>query len=137
MAIRSDSPAPGFLLLFKNAGVASHAHLSDEQKAELTKQWNDWYDGLAAAGKVKHGQPLEGAGRVVVSVNGRVTDGPFAESKEAIGGYFYLTVDSLDEATAIARECPGLTIGVEVEVRPLAVVSPVLNEVHGRPPTAG
>lgn len=136
MATHSDPRAPGFLLLFKNAGEATHAHLTAEQKATLTKQWNDWYDGLAKAGKVKHGQPLEGAGRVVANVNGRITDGPFAESKEAIGGYFYLTVESLDEATAIARECPGLAIGVEVEVRPLAVVSPVLNEVHGRPPAA-
>jgi hypothetical protein len=48
-----------------------------------------------------------------------VTDGPFAEAKEAVGGYFMLNVDTMDEAVAIARECPGLAYGVKVEVRPV------------------
>ena len=64
----------------------------------------------------------------------RITDGPFAESKEAIGGYIFLTVRDLDEATAIARDCPGLPLGLVVEVRPVAAVSPVLEGVPGRPP---
>jgi hypothetical protein len=98
------------------------------------KQWNDWYEGLAAQGKVQHGHPLALEGRVVSSVQGRVADGPYAETKEAIGGYLFLTVANLDEATAIAKQCPGLPIGLTVEVRPIAAVSPVLNGVRGHSP---
>jgi hypothetical protein len=64
----------------------------------------------------------------------RVTDGPYAEGKEVVGGYFFLTVKDLDEATAIAKQCPGLALGLTVEVRPVAAVSPVLTGVKGRPP---
>jgi hypothetical protein len=58
-----------------------------------------------------------------------VSDGPFAESKEAIGGYFLLDVPSLDEAVAIAQGCPGLPYGVQVEVRPVAAECPVASEL--------
>jgi hypothetical protein len=58
-----------------------------------------------------------------------VSDGPFAESKEAIGGYFLLDVASMDEAVAIAQECPGLPYGVRVEVRPVAPECPVASEL--------
>ena len=47
----------------------------------------------------------------------RVIDGPFAEAKEAIGGYVKLMVESIDEATAIAQQHPGLDYGLEIEVR--------------------
>lgn len=122
------------MLIFRNAGPDTHAHLSSEQRT-LAKQWNDWYDGLARAGKVEHGRPLALGGRVVSGANGdRVIDGPYAEGKEIIGGYFFLKVADLDEATAIAKHCPGLPLGLTVEVRPVADVSPVLEDVHGRPP---
>jgi hypothetical protein len=49
-----------------------------------------------------------------------VADGPFAESKEAVGGYFYLHVENEAEAIAIAQQCPGLDYGAIVEVRPVA-----------------
>ena len=62
----------------------------------------------------------------------RVTDGPFAEATEAIGGHFLLTVGSLDEATAIAQRCPSLRLGMCVEVRPIAEACATLG-VRGRP----
>ena len=123
-----------FLLLFRNAGPETHAHLSAAEREAMTRQWNDWYEGLAAQGKVQHGRPLGLGGRVVSGPRGQnVTDGPFAESKEVVGGYFFLTVADLDEATAIAKQCPGLALGLTVEVRPVADVSPVLEGVRGRP----
>ncbi|WP_415907202.1 YciI family protein [Oleiharenicola sp. Vm1] len=131
-----SQPISRYMLLFRNAGPEAHAHLTPEGRALLARQWNDWYDGLAAQRKVSHGQPLALDGRVVSGPEGRVTDGPFAEAKEVVGGYIMLTVESLDEATAIARQCPGLPHGLTVEVRPLAAVSPVLAEVRGRPPQA-
>jgi hypothetical protein len=49
-----------------------------------------------------------------------VVDGPFAETKEAIGGYVMLMVNDLEEATAIAQDHPGLPYGLQIEVRRLA-----------------
>jgi len=97
------------------------------------QQWNDWYEQLAAQGKVEQGRPLALTGRVVAMTGGRVLDGPYAETKEAVGGYFLLKVADLDEAVAIAKQCPGLPLGLKVEVRPLAEQSPVLDGVRGRP----
>lgn len=120
-----------YLLLFRNAGPESHAHLTPEQKTARAKQWNDWVAGLVAQGKLQHGHPLGLGGRVVAGANGeRVTDGPFAEAKEVVGGYLFLTVADIDEATAIARQCPGLADGLVVEVRPIVDRSPVLGDVQ-------
>ena len=121
------------MLIFRNAGPETHSHLTPAQKAAMAQKWNDWFEGLAAQGKVQHARPLELGGRVVAGPAGeRVTDGPYAEGKEVIGGYFFLTVADIDEATRIARQCPGLSLGLTVEVRPVAEVSPVLTEVRGR-----
>ncbi len=134
MATNSPSTAP-FLLLFRNAGPDVHQHLTPQQRQQMTQQWNDWYDGLAAQGKVQHGRPLGPQGRVVTGDRGRnVVDGPFAETKEAVGGYFFLNVADLDEATAIAKMCPGLPLGMSVEVRPIVEFSPVLTDLRGRAP---
>lgn len=123
------------MLLFRNAGPDTHAHLTPAQKVAMTQKWNDWFDGLASRGKVQHARPLGLTGRVVSGPAGeRVTDGPYAEGKEIIGGYFFLTVADIDEATEIAKHCPGLSIGLTVEVRPVADCSPVLTDVRGRPP---
>lgn len=97
------------------------------------QQWNDWYDELMAQGKVEQGRPLALAGRAVSMTDGRVVDGPYAETKEAIGGFFMLKVTDLDEAVTIAKQCPSLPLGLVVEVRQLADCSPVLDGVYARP----
>lgn len=110
-------PAP-YLLFFRNSGPETHAHLSPDQRQQLVVRWNDWFEGLVAEGKATEGQPLELDTRVVSGPGGaRVVDGPFPESKEAIGGYVKLLVGSLDEATAIAQRHPGLEYGLIIEVR--------------------
>lgn len=122
-----------FILLFRNAGPETHAHLTPAQKSALAKQWNDWVEGLVNEGKLQHGHPLGLGGRVVDGLRGeRVTDGPYAEAKEVVGGYVFLTVRNLDEATAIAQQCPGLAQGLIVEVRPVLAQSPVLADVRAR-----
>ena len=135
MATTSTSTAAPFLLLFRNAGSDTHEPLSSGERAELTKAWNDWYEDLALKGKVQHGRPLGLQGRVVSGTRGQlVTDGPYAETKEVVGGYFFLSVADIDEATEIAKKCPGLPLGLTVEVRPVVDVSPVLEGVRGHPP---
>jgi hypothetical protein len=87
-----------------------------------------WFKGLMAEGKVVAGHPLTLEGKTVSGKNRTVTDGPFAEAKEAIGGYFMLDVATMDEAVAIARQCPGLPFGAKVEVRPVLSECPLKSE---------
>lgn len=129
-----ETKASPYLLIFRDAAPATYQAMSAEQRQRLMQQWNEWYDGLAAQGKVQHGHPLEPQGRVVSGARGeRIVDGPFAEATEGIGGYFLLTVADLDEATAIAQRCPSLAHGMQVEVRPIAAACTTLG-VQGRPP---
>jgi hypothetical protein len=108
-----------FLLLFR--GSMANRGLSPEQMQQVVADWAAWFEGLLQSGKALAGHPLEREGVVVSGKQGRVVaDGPFAESKEAIAGYFHLRVGSLEEAVKIAQQCPGLEYGSEVEVRPVA-----------------
>ena len=109
-----------YMLLFRNSGPENYQHLSPDQRQDLMTRWNAWYDALARDGKAVEGQPLELETRVVSGARGeRVTDGPFAEAKEAIGGYVKLMVSDLEEATEIAQRHPGLAYGLIIEVREL------------------
>jgi hypothetical protein len=56
-----------------------------------------------------------------------VMDGPFTETKEAVGGYLVLQADSLTEAVEIARSMPTLRYGISVEVRPILAECPILQ----------
>ena len=124
-----------YLLIFRDVSPDVYKTISADERQKLMQQWNAWYDGLAAEGKVQHGHPLEPQGRIVSGTRGdRVVDGPFAEAKEAIGGYFLLTVADIDEATEIAQRCPSLRYGMTVEVRPIAEACAQLG-VRGRPLT--
>lgn len=125
-------PTP-YLLLFRNTGPETHAHLSAAERQKLLADWNAWYDNLAASGKATEGQPLAAETRVVSGLGGRFTDGPFSEAKEAVGGYVKLIVSGLDEATAIAQRHPGLRYGLIIEVRPMKVDCHL--GVTARPPT--
>ena len=108
-----------YMLLFR--GTHWDKGLSPEEIQKMVGQWYAWFERLTQEGKCKAGRPLEREGKIVSSRKGRtVADGPFAESKEAIGGYFLLQVDDLNEAVEIAKECPGLDYGIDVEFRPVA-----------------
>ena len=113
-----DTHTAPFLLIFRESTPESYRALTPEQRSQLLQDWNAWYDGLLEQGKAVHGHPLEPAGRVVAQA--RVIDGPYAEAKEAVAGYFFLMVSGLDEATDIAQRCPNLQYGMTVEVRPVA-----------------
>ena len=113
------NPIP-YILLFRNSGPENYQHLSPEQRQQLMSRWNAWYDTLTAQGKAVEGQPLELETRLVSGPGGeRVIDGPFAETKEAIGGYVKLMVGGLEEATEIAQRHPGLAYGLRIELRQL------------------
>lgn len=105
-----------YMLLFK--GTLWDRNLSPEELQQVMTRWMTWLDRLTREGKVKAAQPLANQGKIISWRKEAAVDGPFAESKEAIGGYFLLTV-SEEEALEIAKECPALKYGVEVEVRPV------------------
>jgi hypothetical protein len=125
----SPSGATGeIMLLFR--GTDWHKDMSPEEMQAAAGRFMAWFERLKVEGKAKAGQPLQNVGRVV-SKNGRtISDGPYAESKEAIGGYFILNVASFEEALEIAKECPGLDIGIQVEVRPLAQRCPMAEHAE-------
>lgn len=116
-----NAVAAPYVLFFRNTGPDIWRPLSANQRQSLISDWNNWFEGLVADGRAVEGQPLELETRVVSGSGGaRITDGPFPEAKEAIGGYVMLTVSDLDEATAIAQKHPGLAYGMLIEVRQLA-----------------
>ena len=117
----------GYMLLFR--GTDLRKGLSAEELQKVTDDWMAWFKRLTEQGKALAGQPLERQGKIVSGKDRIVSDGPFAESKEAIGGYFLLNVATIDEAVAIAKECPGLPYGVCVEVRPVAGECPIVSEL--------
>lgn len=114
----SEAGITGYLLLFR--GKDWDEGLSQEELQEFMNRTNAWFNGLIATGKVKGGQGLAREGKLVSGKRGGVVmDGPFAESKEAIGGYLLLDVATLEEAVAIAQKSPALDYGISVEVRPV------------------
>ncbi len=116
-----------YMFLFR--GNEWQKGLSPEEMQRVASQWMAWFERLTAQGKAVAGSPLEMEGKVVSGKNGRsISDGPFAESKEAVGGYFLLNVSTFEEALAIAQQCPGLDYGAQVEVRPVAENCALLKE---------
>jgi hypothetical protein len=118
----------GYMLIFRSTDW--YKGLSPEQMQQIADTWMAWFNRLKDEGKCVAGNPLEREGKIVAGKNRAVSDGPFAESKETIGGYFLLKVASMDEAVAIAQQCPGLPYGIRVEVRQVAGECPVAAEVR-------
>lgn len=107
-----------FIFVFRQASY-DQSNTSDQEKEVLNKKWNDWIGGIAAQGKLKtHGARLEPAGKVL-KPGGVVTDGPFVEIRERLGGFIVITADDLEEATTLAHGCPALDAEGSVEIRPV------------------
>ena len=77
-----------------------------------------WIEAHIAAGRMKTGERLARAG-ATVSRNAVIVDGPYGETKELIGGYWFVVADSLDAAAALLATSPTLALGLFYEVRPL------------------
>jgi hypothetical protein len=114
----------GYMLLFRSDEWYEELSYGEIQK--VISQNSAWIEGLTAQGKAKPGHALQRKGATVSGKNGRVvSDGPFAESKEAIGGFLLLNVETLEEAVTIARSSPTLAYGTSIEVRPVAEECPL------------
>ncbi len=105
-----------FAFIFRN-DFHPEAGYSPEQLQDIMKQWQTWMGGMAAKGQLANwGHRLGGDGKTV-RPSAVVTNGPFAEIKEMITGIIVVKADTIDEATEIAKGCPILNAGGNVEVR--------------------
>jgi len=115
------SALPKFILLLR--GGISNRELSPEQIQAQIEKYMNWIDSLRRKGHFLAGEPLEEEGKLLSGRNAEtVTDGPFAESKEAIGGYFIISARNLGAAIEISKGCPIFANGGTVEVRPIQQV---------------
>ena len=90
---------------------------SQEDIQNAIDEFYVWHDRLVREGKMRAGQRLAREGKVVSRLS--VTDGPFAEAKELVGGYWFILASSLDEAAQIAAGNPCLACGLIYEIRPI------------------
>jgi hypothetical protein len=107
-------PLSDYLVLSRGKWSGSK---SPEEIQQAIDAFYIWYERALADGRMKPGQRLATAGKLVSQ--GRVVDGPFAETKELVGGYWFIVAASLEEAAAIAAENPCLACGLSMEVRPV------------------
>jgi hypothetical protein len=116
---QQEFPMPSYMLLLHADSTRPRPTSPDEIMA-ITKAYMTWADRMRTEGRLKGGEKLTwDAGKVMRPKNGRVTvtDGPYAESKELVGGYFAISAKDYDEACHIAESCPHLGYGGTIEVR--------------------
>ena len=106
-----------YLFLFRG-GDAQTSHQSPEKWQAHMQKWMEWMGGLQQKGQLIGAQPLTTDGKQITGNKKTVTDGPFMEGKEMVGGYLICKADSFDGAVAIANDCPILDFdNGAVEVR--------------------
>jgi hypothetical protein len=99
-------------------GVRLDESVGPEELQNALEQFDAWFKRMSDQGKIKGGHQLAPEGKVLSGRKG-VTDGPFAESKEGVAGYWTIRAESLEEAVEIAKEDPLLDYGHIVEIRPI------------------
>lgn len=105
-----------FLYLFRNGNRPG----SPEEMQKQMERWSAWMKDLQTKGHLKEpGHPLEPTGRVVRGNGKGITDGPYAEAKDVIGGYTLIQAKDLAQAVELSSGCPIFHVGGEVIVRPI------------------
>ena len=93
---------------------------SPEARQQNIQRWMAWFKELGDKGHVKNiGQPLDRTGKLVKGKQKTITDGPFAEAKDVIGGYSLIEARDLDQAVELSKGCPIFEFEGAVEVRPV------------------
>jgi len=105
-----------FLYVFRGG---ANVGASPQQMQEHMQKWGDWIQQLSKTGNFKAGEPLEAEGKVIKGRKKVVTDGPYAEAKDLVGGYLLISAKNLDEAVELSRGCPVFDSDGSVEVRPI------------------
>jgi hypothetical protein len=115
-----EKTMPNFLYIFRGGGMNKQ---SPQELQQQMQKWAAWIQQLRQEGHFKAGEPLEAGGKVVRGRKKAVTDGPYAEAKDLVGGFLLVEARNLDEATELSRGCPGLDVEGTVEIRPIASMS--------------
>ena len=106
---------PNYLYIFRGGMPPA----SPQQMQQQMQKWGDWIQQLSKTGNFKAGEPLEAEGKVIKGRKKVVTDGPYAEAKDLVGGYLLISAKNLDEAVELSRGCPIFDSEGSVEVRPI------------------
>jgi hypothetical protein len=106
-----------FMLIFHSDTTAPKGS-PEEMQGQMGK-WMAWIEKLNKEGRYVSGEPLLPGGKLVSGKNKTITDGPYTEGKELVGGYFVINAENLDEAAKIATDCPDFDYGAKVQVRPV------------------
>ncbi|MEM8669421.1 MAG: YciI family protein [Planctomycetota bacterium] len=109
-----------FMFIYRNSEEVESMVPTPEQIQELMTVWGEWMQGAASHGAEFHGGDGLQPGGKLIDDKGLVSDGPYVESKEVVGGYNVLEAESYEVAIAIAKDCPVLQQGGNVEIRELA-----------------
>jgi hypothetical protein len=105
-----------FMYLFRGGMDSS---LSPEAMQAQMQKWMQWMESLAKKGTLVAGEPLQNSGKQVAGKKKVVTDGPFAEAKEMVGGYLIVNAKDINDAVEISKNCPVFEFDGHVEVRPI------------------
>ena len=108
---------------------------SKEEIQSAIDRFYDWYERLVDEGRFKRGHRLATAAKVVSRTG--ITDGPFAETKEIVGGYWFIVARTLQEAASIAAENPCLVYGLYCEIRPIDLERASAYRDSSETPTQG
>ena len=109
-----------FMLIFIGADYNA-LNLSPEETQTQMQRWFEWVDKLKADDIYIEGRALTPAGKTMKGSDRLITDGPFAEINELVGGYMVVKADSLESATQLANDYPDYGYGGAVEVREVMV----------------
>lgn len=105
-----------FLYLFRGGAPMG----TPEQMQKTMERWGAWIKQLTDKGHFKAGQPLDTGGKVVANKAKTITDGPYAEAKDVVGGYLIVEAKDIDHAVVLSKECPIFEGDGTVEVRAIA-----------------
>ena len=105
-----------FLFLYRGGDTER----SPERMQQTMQKWMSWLNELGEKGHIRdQGQPLERTGKLVKGRQKSVTDGPFAEAKDVVGGYTVIQARDLAQAVELSKGCPIFEADGAVEVRPV------------------
>src|SRR5215831_16448991 len=110
-----------FMMIFRSENMQGAPAPSAEQMQAVLQQWQQWIKSIAAKGKFSGTNRLLSEGKTL-KPGSIVTDGPYTEAKEIVGGYLVVRTNSLDEAIELAKDCPALRYGGNVEVRSVMTI---------------
>ncbi|KAA1243912.1 YciI family protein [Aquimarina sp. RZ0] len=108
-----------FLILIRG-GQEKYQNSALKEMQKHMEDWQQWMGTLAKEETLVGGQPLMNEGATLTEGGKKITDRPFAEGKEIVGGYLLIKADSMDLATKIAKECPSFEFDCSLEIREIS-----------------